>query len=105
VFASSVIPQKAQFGAQALHLIEQIEQGFLSDAGKDRLGPGFSSVTVPFETSSSRLRIFSLCDPEAIEHRDFGKVQDECKDHCGHEYSSHNKYRQRNHGDSANRQG
>jgi gamma-glutamyl:cysteine ligase YbdK (ATP-grasp superfamily) len=28
VFAFSVVPQKAQLGAQALHLIEQIEHGF-----------------------------------------------------------------------------
>ena len=46
----------------------------------------------------------SLCDPEAFEHGDFGKVQDECKDHCRREYFSHNKYRQRSHGNSASRQ-
>ena len=48
--------------------------------------------------------IFSLCDPEAIEHGDFGKVQDDCKDSCRDECSSHNEYRQRSHGDSASRQ-
>ena len=40
-----------------------LSQGFPSDPGKDRLGPTFGSVTVPFETSSSRPRMLSLSDP------------------------------------------
>ncbi len=45
-----------------------------------------------------------LCDLQAIEHGDFGKVQDECKRRCRHECPSHHQYRKRTHSDSANRQ-
>jgi len=45
--------------------------------------------------------ITPLCDLEMIEHWDFGKIQNECIDHCGHEYSANNKYRQRCHGNAA----
>src|ERR1035437_1419342 len=49
--------------------------------------------------SSSRPRIISLCDLEAMEHGHFGKVQDEGEDRRRNECSPHHEYRQRIHGD------
>ena len=45
-----------------------------------------------------------LYDLQAFEHRDFGKVQDEGKDRCRHDYSCHHQQGQASHGDSAGRQ-
>jgi hypothetical protein len=51
-----------------------------------------------------RLELSSLRNFEAIEHGDFGEIQEESKHHCRRECPSHNDNRQGSHGDPANRQ-
>src|SRR5579863_3043686 len=49
--------------------------------------PAWSKVLINFATGdSTEAENFSLlCDPEAFEHWNLGKVQEECKGHCSDE--------------------
>ena len=65
---------------------------------------GDSAVRLMVQARAANSACSSLCDPEELEHGNFGNVQDEGKDRCRHEYFSHQKYRQRSHSDSESRQ-